>query len=81
MKIQLRFFSSMRDRFKTAERDLDIETPRKAGEIFLSLFEDKDLAKRWARSVRFAVNCEYVDPEMLVHEGDELAFIPPVSGG
>ena len=28
-----------------------------------------------------AVNQEYVGPDFTLHEGDEVAFIPPVSGG
>ncbi len=28
-----------------------------------------------------AINAEYVSPETVVHEGDEVAFLPPVSGG
>ena len=28
-----------------------------------------------------AVNESYVRPDELLHEGDELAFIPPVAGG
>jgi len=28
-----------------------------------------------------AVNHSYVPPETLLHEGDEVALIPPVSGG
>jgi molybdopterin synthase catalytic subunit len=28
-----------------------------------------------------AVNHEYVGEEMLLHDGDEVAYIPPVSGG
>jgi molybdopterin synthase catalytic subunit len=28
-----------------------------------------------------AVNQEYVGPEFTLHQGDEVAFIPPVSGG
>jgi len=32
-------------------------------------------------TVRFAVNQEYVAPETALHEGDEVVFIPPVSGG
>jgi len=29
----------------------------------------------------FAVNARYTDPDEPLHEGDEVALIPPVSGG
>jgi molybdopterin converting factor small subunit len=29
----------------------------------------------------FAANAEYAGPEFVLHPGDELALIPPVSGG
>ncbi|MEP0846152.1 MAG: MoaD/ThiS family protein [Phycisphaerae bacterium] len=31
--------------------------------------------------IRFAVNRAYATPESLLRAGDELAIIPPVSGG
>ena len=31
--------------------------------------------------VAFAINREYVKPDALLREGDELALLPPVSGG
>ncbi|NYF79759.1 molybdopterin converting factor subunit 1 [Granulicella arctica] len=36
--------------------------------------------KLWA-SIAVAVNQEYVRPDILLHEGDEVALLPPVSGG
>ena len=35
----------------------------------------------WLPHIRIAVNCEYVGGETLVSPADEIAFIPPVSGG
>ena len=32
-------------------------------------------------AVRFARNAEYADPDTVLEDGDELAIIPPVSGG
>ena len=32
-------------------------------------------------NTRFALHMDFVDPETLLAEGDELVLIPPVSGG
>lgn len=37
--------------------------------------------ERLGASVSFAVNREYAGGDATVHDGDEVAFIPPVSGG
>ncbi|MBI2082183.1 MAG: MoaD/ThiS family protein [Deltaproteobacteria bacterium] len=81
MKIKLRFFSLLHHYFGTGEMETNLDSPKTVQEVFFDLFEDKELAEKLARSIRFAVNWEYVEPEMVVHEGDEVAFIPPVSGG
>ncbi len=31
--------------------------------------------------LRFAVNHDFAEPDRVLHDGDELALIPPVSGG
>lgn len=81
MSVQLRFFSMLKERLGTGERVIDLPAPKAAKEIFVGLFDDRRSAERLLRSVRFAVNCEYVSPDALVRDGDELAVIPPVSGG
>ncbi|MCT7951349.1 MoaD/ThiS family protein [Ancylothrix sp. C2] len=44
------------------------------------LREHPDLEK-WRSVTRFGVNLEFVCPETLLQEGDEVVLIPPVSGG
>jgi molybdopterin synthase sulfur carrier subunit len=34
-----------------------------------------------ARVIRCAVNQDFADPATALHEGDEVAFFPPVTGG
>ena len=79
--VRLRFFSILKDHFRMAEKVIPLERSATAQEIFLSLFEDKSLGEKFLKSIRFAVNCEYVSPDTRVQDGDELAMIPPVSGG
>jgi molybdopterin converting factor subunit 1 len=35
----------------------------------------------WMPHVRIAVNCSYAELDLLIHENDEIALIPPVAGG
>lgn len=81
MTVRLKFFSTLKKYFPEGERAIELTDRKTAREIFLGLFESREDAERYLPFTRFAVNCEYVSPETLVNEGDELAFIPPVSGG
>lgn len=81
MKVHVLFFASLRDHARAGEREIELSLPTTVRELFVGHFSDQDLAQRLLPSVRFAVNCEYVAPETIVKEGDEVGFIPPVSGG
>ncbi|MBI2067737.1 MAG: MoaD/ThiS family protein [Deltaproteobacteria bacterium] len=81
MKVRLLFFSILRDYFHESEKEIEMDEPVQARTLFLSLFKDSRLACQFLRSTRFALNNEYVAPETVIRGGDELAFIPPTSGG
>ena len=84
MTITLLFFSVLRERFRSSERRLDVEGSPSIRDIFLGLPEiagDRNLGERLLGGIRLARNCEYVLPQTEVADGDEIAFIPPVSGG
>jgi molybdopterin synthase sulfur carrier subunit len=34
-----------------------------------------------ARVIRCAINQDFADPATALHDGDEVAFFPPVTGG
>ena len=36
---------------------------------------------QWHDVTRFGINLEFVDPERVMLDGDEVVLIPPVSGG
>lgn len=83
MVLQVRLFAVLRER---AGRDrIEIELPEGASvaEALAALgTESEPLAEALAAMpVVMAVNRAYVDPEATLSAGDELALIPPVSGG
>ena len=80
MKVLVRFFALYRERAGTDE--IEVELPPEATPTDL-LAELRGLypSLPTSDSVLIAVNYQYVDPQSPLHEGDEVAFIPPVSGG
>jgi len=81
MTVHVRFFSILHDIFRRAELEIHLKESLPARDVFLNLFGDRSLGDRLLPSIRFAINSEYVPSETPVQDGDELACIPPVSGG
>jgi MoaE-MoaD fusion protein len=76
MRVSVRLFASLRER---AGRDeLELELPEGA-HVRDALAAVDDLAG--GLSLVLAVNREYAPEDQALHAGDELALIPPVSGG
>ena len=81
MKILIRYFSVYRSRFQQDEVLREYPGASSVREIFFSHFQNRDEANRFLKHTRFAVNAEYMPTETILKDGDELVFIPPVSGG
>jgi len=45
------------------------------------MITEKSALQPWEKITRFAVNLEFVYSDYILQPGDEIAFIPPVSGG
>ena len=76
MRVNIRVFARLRDIVGAAELDRDMPT----GATVRQLWEFPD-ASAYAGSLSAAVNTEYAKMETMLHDGDEVAFLPPVSGG
>ena len=74
MKIRVRLFAGLRERAGWSERD--VEGVTRVDDVWpvLGLGPEPD-------GLLYAVNKEYVRREHELAEGDEVALIPPVSGG
>jgi sulfur-carrier protein len=81
MKIRLRYFASIRDIVGQSDELLTLaDTARVEDVRTLLSARDPRLEPIMVRSVN-AVNHRYVKAETVLHEGDELVFIPPTGGG
>jgi molybdopterin synthase catalytic subunit len=76
MVISVRLFAVVRERAGWSRRDLDVPDGASAADVW-PLLEIGPLPD----GITYARNREYVEPEAPLAAGDELAVIPPVSGG
>lgn len=81
MQITVRFFALHRDIVGANELQLDVPDGTTLGGLWQRLGEQYPALLPATRSVMFALNQAYADPSSELHDGDEAAFIPPVSGG
>jgi molybdopterin converting factor subunit 1 len=81
MRIRLRFFASLRERAGASELTREIARPTTVGTLWEELRREHPRLAEFHGAVAFAVNQEYVDSKTTLQDNDEVAFIPPVSGG
>lgn len=82
MSVTVRLFAILRE--LAGARFIDVELPPGAtvADALEILQARNELSDALARiPVRMAVNREYADADSELHPGDELALIPPISGG
>lgn len=81
VRVRIRLFAIQRE--LAGARELVVELPVGASieDAWTALVERHPVLAPGRPSVRFARNGEYADPGARLGDGDELACIPPVSGG
>jgi molybdopterin synthase catalytic subunit len=73
VKVRVRLFAGVRERAGWSEREIEART---VGDVWPAL----ELGEQ-PQGLLYAVNQEYAEPSRELAEGDEVAVIPPVSGG
>ena len=79
--IRVLFFGAARDVVDQNPLSLSVEGTATVSVAFQQLVKQFAGLERFGRSLLFAVNQEYVERDTVLAAGDEVALIPPVSGG
>jgi molybdopterin synthase catalytic subunit len=74
--VTVRLFAGLREQAGTSRRELELERGATAADVWPAL----GLGER-PPGLLVAVNREYADAAQALSDGDEVALIPPVSGG
>jgi molybdopterin converting factor subunit 1 len=81
MKVHVRLFAILRERAGRSELPLELPDRATVADAIGLLSEQLPEIRPHLRSIAFAVNRAYASGATVLQDGDELALIPPVSGG
>lgn len=77
MTVAVKFFASLKEQLGCDGATVEIGEVATAADVWLQASGGKAMPG----NVLVAINMEYSDQNATVHDGDEVAFFPPVTGG
>lgn len=81
MKVSVRLFATFREAAGTGAGEVDVVPGTTVAQLWEELQVQYPRLKPMSGISAFAVNGCYSKPGVSLNDGDEVAFIPPVSGG
>lgn len=81
MKVTALLFAGLREEAGESRVEVDLPEGSEVGDLVGALLDDQKRVKEWRDVLLYAVKNDYVTPDHLLRDGDEVALIPPVAGG
>jgi MoaE-MoaD fusion protein len=81
MQVRVLFFGMLKDLAGRGSDLLVLPEHATLGDVFVHYEEVTPRLSEFAASIAISINQEFAGPDSKLKEGDEIAFLPPVSGG
>lgn len=81
IEVNVKLFAVIRDIVGKDELKVSVDDGSSASSVLQKLAQQHPRLNEWKNHLRIAVNYEYVPMEHPLRQNDEVAIIPPVSGG
>lgn len=81
MRVKVLFFGPLKDITGRSEDVLELDAPATLGAVFARYADLFPRLQDLRKSIVLARNQQFADSSAALHDGDEIAFLPPVSGG
>ena len=81
MRVKVLFFGQLKDIVGCSEDAVDLPPAASLGDVFAHYASRFPKLEALRRSIVLARNQQFSTPDTILVEGDEVAFLPPVSGG
>jgi molybdopterin converting factor subunit 1 len=81
VRVTVKLFARLRDIVGASELTRDPGPNATIRAVWAGLTAEFPELAQYERSISSALNADYARMDAPVHDGDEVAFLPPVSGG
>ncbi len=81
IKVRVRFFAALREITGKELIEVDVSSGTTAGALLDGLVADHPKLGPFSRVIHVAINKDFAIRETVLQADDEIAFLPPVSGG
>jgi sulfur-carrier protein len=81
MRVTVRLFARLRDISGSGDLAREVAPGATVADVWQGLVAEFPEMAKYGASISSAVNADYARMTAVVSDGDEVAFLPPVSGG
>lgn len=81
MRVKVKLYAAFRDIVGLKEEDLELQNGSTVQNLLDDYVRRFPKLSRYREHIILSVNKEYGAPSRTLREGDEVSFLPPVSGG
>jgi molybdopterin synthase sulfur carrier subunit len=79
--VTVKLFAAYQEAYGVPELLLKFPPKTPVVALLERLISEHPELNQWRDLTRFGINLEFVEPDTLLQDGDEVVLIPPVSGG
>ncbi|MCE2695989.1 MAG: MoaD/ThiS family protein [Nostocales cyanobacterium LE14-WE4] len=79
--VTVKLFAVYQEAFDVSELVLDFPDGTPVQAVCDRLIAEHPKLSKWREITRFGVNLQFVEPDTILQNGDEVVLIPPVNGG
>jgi molybdopterin synthase sulfur carrier subunit len=79
--ITVKLFAAYQEAYGVPELALEFPIGTPVLAVQEHLIAEHPQLEQWRNLTRFGINLQFVEPNTILQDGDEVVLIPPVSGG
>lgn len=79
--VTVKLFAAYQEAYGVSDLILELPPQTSVVDVRDRLIQEHPELSRWRDLTRFGINLQFVEPDTILEDGDEVVLIPPVSGG